>query len=104
VWFASLGVHHDAIVAYWRKKYEAIALCRMAGDPELLPQLMAARKTTPALRRFKKKIAAREEAPAFQAPSAAAEAAVAEVAPAPAPSGGAGAPQAKRKRARAVEE
>ena len=58
----SLGAaHHASIVAYWRKKYEAIALCRMAGDPEQLPQLMAARKATPALRRFKKKLAARGE-------------------------------------------
>ena len=97
MWFASLGPHHDAIVAYWRKKYEAIALCRMAGDPEQLPQLMAARKTTPALRRFKKKIAARDEAPAASAEAVAAV-------PVPAPAGSAEAPQAKRKRARAAGE
>ena len=58
VWFVSLGAHQDTLLAFWRKKYEAIAHCRMAADPEALPQLMAAQKLSPALRRLRKKVAA----------------------------------------------
>jgi hypothetical protein len=57
VWFACLGTEHtQPLLAWWRKKYEALANCAIADETQSLPQLAAIPKPDPAKRRWRKKL------------------------------------------------
>lgn len=56
VWFAGLGkAHQKVMVEWWRQRHADSAACVIVGEVGDLPLLTAAKKLTPAERRWRKK-------------------------------------------------
>ena len=59
VWFACLGPHRAAVLAWWQRKYAGrpgMSAVLVEDDPLRLPQLVHAKKPAPSERRWRKKL------------------------------------------------
>ncbi|KAG2453624.1 hypothetical protein HYH02_001839 [Chlamydomonas schloesseri] len=72
VWFVGLGERHQKhVVEWWRQRHADSAACVIVGDVKDLPVLTAAKKLTPAERRWRKKQAALQQGGGEGQPAAA---------------------------------